>query len=401
MSNSDHHSNTPSATQTSHDSISTGNQASYHVIASENSWIEGEAIRQLQSTAQLQGMQRVVGMPDLHPGKGTPIGATFISKDCFYPHLVGNDIGCGMALWQTSLKTRKVKRDKLVKKLSQLPDESPIEDSEWQDYIEQGLQHHQMNATAYDDSLGTIGGGNHFAELQMIDHIEDQELCDQLELSKNYVYLMVHSGSRGYGQDILQDHLSQFGAQALQYPSAEASQYLAKHQHATQWAYLNRQCIAHRFSEALHCDLSPIVDLFHNTVSAMQMDQDTYWIHRKGAAPSDQGPVIIPGSRGTWTYLVQPLCATWEHAYSLAHGAGRKWKRSEAKGKLKARYRVQDLKITTLGSAVICENRDLLYQEAPEAYKKIEQVIDDLQQAGLVKVIARFKPLVTYKTSRS
>ena len=71
------------------------------IIRSEKSWIEGEAVLQLEKTATLPGMRRVVGMPDLHPGKGTPIGAVFLSDDRVYPHLVGNDIGCGMALWTT------------------------------------------------------------------------------------------------------------------------------------------------------------------------------------------------------------------------------------------------------------------------------------------------------------
>ena len=75
-------------------------------MASKNNWIEGKAIEQLQSTAKLDGMRRVVGMPDLHPGRGNPIGAAFLTEKVIYPYLVGGDIGCGMGLWQTKHKIK-------------------------------------------------------------------------------------------------------------------------------------------------------------------------------------------------------------------------------------------------------------------------------------------------------
>jgi release factor H-coupled RctB family protein len=84
----------------------------------------------------------------------------------------------------------------------------------------------------------------------------------------------------------------------------------------------------------------------------------------------------------------------------LAHGAGRKWKRSDARGRLEKRYHVKDLETTKLGSRVICKSRDLLYEEAPQAYKDIDLVVDDLVKAGMVDVIASFKPLITYKTRK-
>ncbi|EBX3139203.1 hypothetical protein CXC20_003662 [Salmonella enterica subsp. enterica serovar Ealing] len=89
-------------------------------IASDNLWIEDSAIQQLYTTAKLTGMKRVIGMPDLHPGRGYPIGAAFFSRGRFYPALVGNDIGCGMALWQTDILGRKYNADKLEKRLASL-----------------------------------------------------------------------------------------------------------------------------------------------------------------------------------------------------------------------------------------------------------------------------------------
>lgn len=91
-------------------------------IASDDLWIESLAIQQLHTTANLPNMQRVVGMPDLHPGRGYPIGAAFFSAGRFYPALVGNDIGCGMALWQTDILARKYNADKFEKRLSALDD---------------------------------------------------------------------------------------------------------------------------------------------------------------------------------------------------------------------------------------------------------------------------------------
>ena len=91
-------------------------------IASDDLWIESSAIQQLHTTANLPNMQRVVGMPDLHPGRGYPIGAAFFSVGRFYPALVGNDIGCGMALWQTDILARKYNADKFEKRLSDLDD---------------------------------------------------------------------------------------------------------------------------------------------------------------------------------------------------------------------------------------------------------------------------------------
>ena len=119
------------------------------------------------------------------------------------------------------------------------------------------------------------------------------------------------------------------------------------------------------------------------------------------AAPADKGLVVVPGSRGDLTYIVRPkLDRAGEALHSLAHGAGRKWSRSEAKEKLRRRFSVSQLVRTKLGSRVICEDGDLIYEEAPQAYKDIHQVIADLDQAGLIDLVATLRPLITYKTRR-
>lgn len=222
---------------------------------------------------------------------------------------------------------------------------------------------------------------------------------------------MAHSGSRGLGHRILRAHVAVFGAEGLAADSAEATEYLEKHDQAVKWAIANRALIAHRFLSALRSDGENIFDLAHNTVTPQtvksetgsETGSETQWLHRKGAAPSDQGVLVIPGSRGTYSYLVQAVeqqsDAHVENAFSLAHGAGRKWVRSESKGRLK-KYRPEDFFKTDLGGLVICEDKALIYEEAPQAYKNIDVVIQDMVDAGLIRVLAVLKPVLNYKTRR-
>jgi release factor H-coupled RctB family protein len=130
------------------------------------------------------------------------------------------------------------------------------------------------------------------------------------------------------------------------------------------------------------------------------ISEQTRWLHRKGAAPADQGPVVIPGSRGSLSYLVVPQGDLAGCAWSLAHGAGRKWARSDCKRRLSHRYSLESLSRTEMGSRVICEDKDLIYEEAPQAYKDVDIVVQDLAEAGFLRVVAMLRPLITYKTRR-
>ncbi|WP_085599477.1 MULTISPECIES: RNA ligase RtcB family protein [unclassified Pseudomonas] len=359
------------------------------LIASDTTWIEDKALQQLHTTAQLPGMRQVVGMPDLHPGRGYPVGAAFFSTEVIYPALVGNDIGCGMALWQTDISSIRPNLDKLEKKIGNI--DHPL-DEQWDEEREQlGLP-----VTGHEHSLGTIGGGNHFAELQQLDQVYDTEALQVLELNPKALLLLVHSGSRGLGEAILRRHVDQHGHQPLEVDSVAGAQYLQQHNEALRFAEANRRLIAERLLCNLRAKGHSVLDINHNLVSPANVDGVSGWLHRKGATPSDVGPVVIPGSRGDYSYLVQPIPAT-ASLYSLAHGAGRKWLRSDCKGRLDARFSFEQLKRTQLGSRVICEDRGLMYEEAPEAYKSIDSVVGSLRDAGLVKIIARLKPVLTYK----
>ena len=362
------------------------------VVASARTWIEGDAVQQLETTARLPGMRAAIGMPDLHPGKGSPIGAAFVCEGHLYPHLVGNDIGCGMGLWQTDLLRRKLKRDRWADRLDDL-------DERWDGDTAAALG--GLAASEHDGSLGTIGGGNHFAELQQVERVEDAAALAGLGLEVDKLCLLVHSGSRGLGESILRAHVDAYAAAGLADDTEAAAAYVRRHDHAVAWARVNRQVIAGRFAAAIGGELTRLLDVCHNSVEALP-GTPCCWLHRKGAAPSTQGPVVIPGSRGSFSYLVQPTAPADPGfaGYSLAHGAGRKWKRGDTKARLKDRYRPADLVQTALGSRVICEDRELLYEEAPEAYKDIDGVIAALLEAGLCRVVAVLRPVITYKTRR-
>ncbi|MFD2261418.1 RNA ligase RtcB family protein [Lacibacterium aquatile] len=358
------------------------------VVASPSTWIEGEALRQLDQTATLPGMRQTVGMPDLHPGKGNPVGAAFLSEGLFYPALVGSDIGCGMSLWQSDLPVKKARPDKLAARLEGL-------DTPWEGDIAAWLAERDLPSGEFDDSLGTPGFGNHFAEIQAVHSIEDAGRFAASGLDADSLCVLVHTGSRGLGEAILRRHLTAHGAGGVAEGSEAASAYLTAHDQAVRWAEANRDLVAHRVLTAIGAKGRRLLDVCHNGVTA----SCGCWLHRKGAAPSDKGLVVIPGSRGALSYLVDPVREREEALWSLAHGAGRKMARHEAKGKLRNLYRREDLDRNAYGGRIVCGSEQLLWEEAPEAYKDVDQVVGDLADAGLLTIVAAFRPLVTFKAS--
>ena len=141
-----------------------------------------------------------------------------------------------------------------------------------------------------------------------------------------------------------------------------------------------------------------MLDVHHNFVTRADIHGQSGWLHRKGATPSDAGPVLIPGSRGDFSYLVRPTRLCHDTLLSLAHGAGRKWIRSACKDRLFRLMTPTQMGRTALGSRVICNDRQLIYEEAPQAYKSIASVVQALEGAGLIEVLARTRPVLTYKT---
>lgn len=363
------------------------------VVASDSTWMEDAATAQLITTSQLEGMQRVAGMPDLHPGRGYPVGAAFFSVQRFYPALVGNDIGCGMALWQTDLKASAIKLDKLEKRVGNI--DGPMDDDVAR---AEAMTTWGVLPGDHDSSLGTIGGGNHFAEFQQVDTVFDAAALEALGINVRCLQLLVHTGSRGLGERVLRAHVDAFGHHGLEAGTAAASDYLAQHDAALRYAQCNRELVAQRLLGHVRAQGQRVLDVHHNFVTRADIHGQSGWLHRKGATPSDAGPVLIPGSRGDFSYLVRPTRLCHDTLLSLAHGAGRKWIRSACKDRLFKLMTPTQMGRTALGSRVICNDRQLIYEEAPQAYKSIDSVVQALEGAGLIEVLARTRPVLTYKT---
>ncbi|XP_004345156.2 release factor H-coupled RctB family protein [Capsaspora owczarzaki ATCC 30864] len=369
-------------------------------VLADKSWTDDDAVKQLhQVAASLEDVVFAVGLPDLHVSKGFPVGTAFATRSIVYPALIGDDIGCGMALFKTEMQSKHAhKADKWLNKLHDLDRAYQGED------VPRWLREFDVEPTEHDAAcLGTIGGGNHFAELQQVERVENRELFAQLGMTEESLYLLVHSGSRGFGRAVLSRHLDTLGAVGVAQGSPACETYLKSHDHACRWARCNRAIIANRFLDALNTSGTQILDIWHNSVARTPLvDGSSCWLHRKGAAPADKGPVVIPGSRGAFSYLVMPTSnadAQEFGGYSLAHGAGRKWARSKALAVGKSRFpQPSALTTTPLGSHVVCEDKQLLYEEAPDAYKEISDVVDDLQSKNLIQVVAVMRPVISYKT---
>ncbi|MEP6066628.1 MAG: RNA ligase RtcB family protein [Paracoccaceae bacterium] len=346
-------------------------------------WIEGRAEQQLEHVAGWSGVRKIAAFPDLHPGKYGPVGCAVLA-DCIFPQLIGNDIGCGMSLFQLDLPVRKFKMEKAVRRIRVLG--GPVNGDTGCRLEEIGLQ-----PDVFATSLGTIGGGNHFCEVQTL--VESE--ADQ-NLDKTVTYLLVHSGSRGFGNAVL-GAIPQGAFSGMHPDDAAAQDYVKSHDKAVLWASLNRQMIAERAAEALRADLHLIVDAPHNLLTR---DGD-HWLHRKGAASAASGLVPLAGSRATPSYLLRPMHQS-DVLMSTAHGAGRRYDRSSMHGRVRAkRSDVEAMQRTSFGGRIICEDRDLLIEEAPLAYKSSQSVVADLEATGAAKSVAKFHPLLTFKKTRN
>ncbi len=372
-----HHKHLPSSTQDI-------GSATISVFASSSSWIESESLAQCRQVAALDGMIHVAAMPDLHPGKGAPVGAAMAST-VLYPFLVGSDIGCGIAVFPITLKRAvpaklAARFPDLDKALDQARD---ADDPAWA-VVEGDIPAGHL------DGLGTVGRGNHFVELARIGTVFEPSHACRLGLAAGDLVLIVHSGSRGLGERILRAHTAVHGAG----PALDPAAYLTMHDDAVRWGSLNRRLLAARVAHALGVEpTAPIVDQCHNLVET----RDGVYLHRKGAAPGDGRDVLVAGTRGTPSYLVTAHAGP-DANHSVAHGAGRKMSRADALRRGRAKHTVEELRRTPVGSLVVCGDRQLLFEEAPTAYKRIEQVIADLVDHDLATPVATTIPLVTYKT---
>ena len=235
-------------------------ETNVRLFASARSWIEGEALRQLYASVKLEGMRLAVGFPDLHSGKGSPVGAAFVTEGFIYPHLIGGDIGCGMALFKTDLVQRDIKLNRWAELRFDL--EHP-----WEGDAREVLAASELESTEFDEALGTIGGGNHFAELQAVEEVVNAREFRQLGLGKQQLVVLVHSGSRGLGESSLRAYAEEHQANGSDAESFAAAAYLRDHDLAVRWAETNRALIARRFVQALGTEAECLWDGCHNSIT--------------------------------------------------------------------------------------------------------------------------------------
>ncbi len=280
------------------------------------------------------------------------------------------------------------------------------------------------------DQVGTLGSGNHFMEVQTVDEIFDKEIAKAFGLSQDQVVVMVHTGSRGLGHQIATDYIkvmlntmSKYGIQlpdrqlaACPFNSSEGQRYFKAMCAGANYAWANRQMITYFIREAWKNilgdrsgGLKVVYDVAHNIAKVEQYDNQKMIIHRKGATRAfppghseipekyrELGqPVLIPGSMGTASYVLagqETGKASW---YSTCHGAGRAMSRHAAMKKVRGEEVVNRLK--QKGVLVKCRSMRGIAEEAPLAYKNINDVIEVVHQAGLSKKVARLKPLAVIK----
>lgn len=345
-------------------------------------WIDSRAEDQLAEVAGWHGVQKLAAFPDLYPGRNGPVGCAVLA-DRIFPQLIGNDIGCGMSLFELDLPVRKLKLEKALRRMRALGGPAP-EDQGWQ------LEGLGLPGDLFPGALGTVGGGNHFCEVQTL-----AEVDEGIGLDRTRAYVLVHSGSRGLGNVVLAA-VARDGFAGLTPGTDAAQDYLRGHDVAVCWARLNRRIIAERAAEALRADLRLVSDAPHNLLATHAGG----WLHRKGAATAEAGLIPLAGSRAAASYLMSATDRP-EALGSLAHGAGRRYDRSSMHGRQRAkRSDIDAMQRTPFGGRILCDDRDLMVEEAPLAYKSATAVVADLERMGVARSVAEFHPLLTFKKIR-
>jgi len=440
---------------------------------------EDQSLTQVANVATLPGIiGHSLAMPDIHWGYGFPIGgvAAFdLDEGIISPGGVGYDINCGCRLMTTQLDAHEIRpliKDLVSALYRDIPsgvgstgtihlskkDEAKVavQGAAWA--IKNGLgdpedlQRTEDHGTMQgadpsvlseravkrgQDQLGTLGSGNHFLEVQVVDQIYDQEKANIYKLSEGQVTILIHSGSRGFGHQICDDFLKEMIKQIVKEPfelpdrqlacaplkSDRGRRYLAAMACAANYAWANRQILMHWTRETLIKALSIrpdelgmklLYDVCHNIAKKELHTVDGHemmvCVHRKGATRalppghhlvpeiyrSVGQPVLIPGDMGTYSYVLAGAEGAMNQSFgSTCHGAGRKLSRTQAAKKAKGRSISRELE--DKGIFVQARGKRTLKEEMPEAYKDISQVVDVVQTAGLASKVARLRPIGVIK----
>ena len=372
--------------------------------------VDAKAMQQIENLTTLPFLfHHLAIMPDVHAGMGMPIGGVLACKDVVIPNAVGVDIGCGMCAVKSNYKVTDISQDVLRKKIMNgIRQRIPL-----------GMAHHtqpqpetclpnghevermevvkrRQSAIVYE--VGTLGGGNHFIELQ-----KDEE---------GNLWVMLHSGSRNLGK-LVCEHYNKLAQQLnarwhtvvdekLRLPflpvgSVEFKNYWAEMQYCIDFALCNRSLMMQRIQEVITDALpgiafEPMINIAHNYAAWEKHYGQNVIVHRKGATLAREGMVgIIPGSQGTASYIVEGLgnAASFN---SCSHGAGRVLSRTAAIASLDLQAEVAQLEAKGIVHAIRSQD-DM--QEATGAYKDIEEVIAN--QTDLIKVKTKLLPIAVIK----
>ncbi len=441
---------------------------------------QDQSLEQAANAAMLPGVVRAAyTMPDIHQGYGLPIGAVVATDPAtgvITPGGVGYDINCGVRLLRSAL-TREDVQPRLKElvgalfvqvptgvgsrgkvRLTRENQRGPLtQGAGWA--VEQGmgepadLLHAEaggclpaadpdaVGPKAYErgrDQLGTLGSGNHFLEVQVVERIHDESVANVLGLFPGQVTVLIHSGSRGFGHQVCTDYLASMERAMRKYgiqlpdrqlacapvEAEEAQAYLGAMRAAANSAWANRQCLTHwarqvfaqifkRSPRDLGMDL--VYDVAHNIAKFERHEVDgasrEVVVHRKGAtrafAPGHPDiperyrpvgqPVLVPGDMGRASFvLVGTPGAMRETFGSTCHGAGRLLSRSAAIRAAKGRAIERELE-DRRGVIVRATGRDSVKEEMPDAYKDVEAVVGVCHEAGISRIVAKLRPLGVIK----
>ncbi len=444
-----------------------------------------QAPEQVANVATLPGIVgHSMAMPDIHWGYGFPIGgvaAFTVSEGVVSPGGVGYDINCGVRLLRTKLGREDLKPQLLERLVRAIYDNVPsgvgskgkirISQSEVAQVLTRGArwavdsgygteedleyteEHGQMAGADLAGvseralergmpQLGTLGAGNHFLEIQEVAEVFDPKAAETLGISLGQITVMIHTGSRGLGYQICDDNVKVLGAVSKKYgielvdrqlacapiESPEGRRYFGAMVCAANYAWANRQAIAHwvreAFSQVLglsmeQLGMGQVYDVAHNiakfeqhTVLKTNGERRTanLCVHRKGATrafgPGDPTiparyrhlgqPVLIPGDMGTSSYLLLGTAQAEQETFgSACHGAGRVWSRTRALKETERRNVATELR--SKGIMVMAASREVLREEVPDAYKDVDKVVDVCHRAGIARKVARMRPLGVVK----
>jgi len=441
---------------------------------------EDKTLQQAINVSTLPGIQKfAVVMPDGHEGYGFPIGgvAAFdINEGILTPGGIGFDINCGVRILRTNLTYNEIK-DKLKQLVDIIFKSVPagvgetgklkLSFGQFKEAVEEGIKWAEREGYAWKkdlhrtesygtlenasieavsetairrgiDQLGTLGSGNHFLEIQIVDKIYDKDIAKIMGIEEEgQITVMIHTGSRGFGHQIASDYIAfltrkyrdvvkKLPDRELVYApfnSEDGQKYWQAMAAAANFAWNNRQIITYWVrksfenvfkTDAENLGLELIYDVAHNIakIEEHKIDGKTrkVIVHRKGATRAFPAghpelveeyrnigqPVIIPGSMGTASYMLLGLPQAMDLSFgSTAHGAGRTMSREAAK----RRYRYGEVieRLNKMGILVKSSTKEGVVEEVPEAYKDIDEVANVTQEVGISKIVARLRPIAVIK----